>query len=141
MLLALQPDPGLPARRRADHPRYRLWFDGDRLQATRIAAALGRGFAFALIALGIVWMLTGYLLGGLWTAFIGFFAQSGGERRGAADRARARLEGLRVSDVMDDEPVALPADLPLDRAENEFFLRYGWEGSWSWMRRAGWWAC
>jgi CBS-domain-containing membrane protein len=28
--------------------------------------------------------------------------------------------------VMDAEPVALPANLPLDRAEDEFFLRYGW---------------
>ena len=27
---------------------------------------------------------------------------------------------------MDAEPVAIPADLPLDRAEVEFFLRYGW---------------
>ena len=27
---------------------------------------------------------------------------------------------------MDAEPVAIPEQLPLDRAEGEFFLRYGW---------------
>ena len=27
---------------------------------------------------------------------------------------------------MDAEPVAIPERLPLDRAESEFFLRYGW---------------
>ncbi len=32
--------------------------------------------------------------------------------------------GCCVADVMDDEPVAVPADLSLDRAEDEFFLRY-----------------
>jgi Mg/Co/Ni transporter MgtE len=31
-----------------------------------------------------------------------------------------------VADVMDAEPVAISDELPLDRAEHEFFLRYGW---------------
>ena len=103
------------------------WRTGDRLQATRIAAALGRGFAFALIALGIVWLLTGDLLGGLWTAFIGFFLNQAAKGAELQTMISTQLEGLLVSDVMDDEPVAIPSDLTLDRAENEFFLRYGWE--------------
>ncbi len=37
-----------------------------------------------------------------------------------------RIEGLRVADVMDAEPVAIPAELTLDRAEDEYFLRYGY---------------
>jgi CBS domain-containing protein len=28
--------------------------------------------------------------------------------------------------VMDAEPIAIPRDLTLDRAENDYFLRYGW---------------
>ena len=103
------------------------WRTGDRLRATRIAAALGRGFAFALIGLGIVWMLSGDLLGGLWTAFIGFFLNQAAKGAELQTTIATRLEGLRVADVMDDEPVAVQADLPLDRAENEFFLRYGWQ--------------
>ena len=39
-----------------------------------------------------------------------------------------RLEGITVADLMDAEPVTIPADLPAARAYEEFFLRYqGWE--------------
>ena len=39
-----------------------------------------------------------------------------------------RLEGITVADLMDAEPVTIPADLPADRAYEDFFLRYqGWE--------------
>ena len=38
----------------------------------------------------------------------------------------SRIEGLRVSDVMDAEPVAVPEALSLDRALDEYFLRYRW---------------
>ena len=38
----------------------------------------------------------------------------------------ADRSGIRVSDVMDAEPVAVPETMPLDQAEQEFFLRYGW---------------
>jgi CBS-domain-containing membrane protein len=41
-------------------------------------------------------------------------------------RISERFGGLRVSDVMDAEPVVLPAQLKLDRALDEFFLRYRW---------------
>jgi CBS domain-containing protein len=37
-----------------------------------------------------------------------------------------RLEGVRVADIMDREPVAIPSSLPLSRARDEFFLRYRW---------------
>src|SRR5215216_2822382 len=49
------------------------WRTGDRLRATRIAAALGRGFAFVLGGLGVLILLSGDLVGGLWLAFIGYF--------------------------------------------------------------------
>jgi CBS-domain-containing membrane protein len=39
----------------------------------------------------------------------------------------SRIEHLRVSDVMDAEPVALPAETKLDRALDDFFLRYRWD--------------
>ncbi|HEX6583125.1 MAG TPA: CBS domain-containing protein, partial [Thermoleophilaceae bacterium] len=37
-----------------------------------------------------------------------------------------RIEHLRVADVMDSEPVAIPEDWTLADAEHQFFLRYGW---------------
>ena len=38
----------------------------------------------------------------------------------------SRIEGIRVADVMDDEPVAIPEDASVERALDEFFLRYRW---------------
>jgi CBS domain-containing protein len=38
-----------------------------------------------------------------------------------------RLRGVTVADIMDADPVTIPADLPASRAWDEFFLRYqGW---------------
>ena len=39
----------------------------------------------------------------------------------------SRIEHLRVADVMDAEPVALPAEAKLDRALDDYFIRYGWD--------------
>jgi predicted transcriptional regulator len=37
-----------------------------------------------------------------------------------------RIEGVRVSDIMDSQPVAIPAETPVGQALDEYFLRYGW---------------
>ena len=71
-------------------------------------------------------MAWGSLITGLWLAFIGFFlAQAAGSAVAQADFSD-RIGGIRVSDVMDAEPVAIPESLSLDQADHEFFLRYGW---------------
>ncbi len=37
-----------------------------------------------------------------------------------------RIEGVRVSDIMDTHPVAIPALTPVGQALDEYFLRYRW---------------
>jgi CBS domain-containing protein len=48
-----------------------------------------------------------------------------------AEQARgevtSRIEHLHVSDVMDAEPVAVPAGLPASQAIDDYFHRYGWD--------------
>ncbi|MEJ7817402.1 MAG: site-2 protease family protein [Thermoleophilaceae bacterium] len=98
---------------------------GDRIRATRFAALLGRGFSWLMIAGGAYLLLVeGDVVSGIWLGFVGVFL--GQAARGAEQQSilTGRIEGLRVGDVMDDEPVAIPAELTLDRAEEEFFLRY-----------------
>jgi Zn-dependent protease len=99
---------------------------GDRNRATRFAAILGRGVGWLMVAAGIFWALRGSIFSGLWLAVIGWFlTQAASSAQAQADFA-GRIEHLRVGDVMDTEPIAIPRDLSLDRAENEYFLRYGW---------------
>jgi Zn-dependent protease len=102
---------------------------GDRNRATRFAARLGRGMGMAMVAFGAL-ILVGAIgwdaFTGIWLAFIGIFlAQAARSAEVQADFS-GRIEHLRVSDVMDAEPVAIPEGIPLDRAEGEYFLRYGW---------------
>jgi Zn-dependent protease len=102
------------------------WRTGDRNRATRLAARLGHGAAYLMIGLGVVMFLTGDAVGGLWLGFIGLFLSQAARSAEVQAAFAGRIEGLRVADVMDEEPVAIPETLTLDRAEDEFFLRYGW---------------
>lgn len=99
-----------------------------RARGTRFAAGLGRAFAYALVALGIFLAFQGqaYLVSGLWLALIGVFLAQAARAAVGQSRVTERIEGLRVADVMDAEPVAVPAGERLDRTLDLFFLRYRW---------------
>ncbi|HEY1359067.1 MAG TPA: site-2 protease family protein [Thermoleophilaceae bacterium] len=102
------------------------WRTGDRTRATRFAARLGRIFAILMIAVGAFWFLTGNAVGGIWLVFVGFFLNQAARSAELQTVITSRIEGVRVQDVMDSEPVAVPEDLSLDRALDEYFLRYRW---------------
>jgi Zn-dependent protease len=99
---------------------------GDRNRATRAAARLGQGFSYLFIAIGILAFFRGDLIDGIWLALIGFILLQ--SARGAVMQTEftSRIEGLTVGDVMDDEPVAIPENASVERALDEFFLRYRW---------------
>lgn len=101
-------------------------FTGDRNRATRGAARLGQAFSYLFIAIGILFVLRGDLIDGIWLGLIGFILLQ--SARGAVMQTEftSRIEGIRVADVMDDEPVAIPEDASVERALDEFFLRYRW---------------
>ena len=101
------------------------WKTSDRNRATRTSARAGRGFAFLLGALGFYIIIMGSLLG-LWLLAIAWFINGAARAAEMQSAIGSRLEGLRVSDVMDAEPVAIGATTKLDAAEDEFFLRYGY---------------
>jgi Zn-dependent protease len=104
---------------------------GDRTRATNFTALIGRGFSYVLIGLGVAMLggvsvpaLGGGFVGGLWLIFLGMFL--GQAARGAAYQTAllSKIEGVRVADVMDAEPVAVPGDMTIEQAQHEYFLRY-----------------
>jgi Zn-dependent protease len=101
------------------------WRTGDRNRATRAAAGLGRGFAFVLAGLGVFMIIRGSLFG-LWLVLIAWFINGAARAAAAQSAITSRLVGLRVSDVMDADPVAIEGRTNLNQAEDEFFLRYGY---------------
>jgi Zn-dependent protease/CBS domain-containing protein len=100
---------------------------GDRNRATRFAGVLGRYVGWAMVGFGIFMAVAwDSVIGGIWFAFIGFFLAQAASSAVAQANFSDRLVGIRVSDVMDAEPVAIPDALTVDQAEQEFFLRYRW---------------
>jgi Zn-dependent protease len=102
------------------------WKSGNRNSATRFAANLGRAFGYLFIGLGIALAFSGSIFAGVWLALIGMVIN--GSARGAAMQTAltSRIGDVRVADVMDREPVAIPGDLSVERALDEYFLRYRW---------------
>ena len=99
---------------------------GDRERATGFAGRLGQIFAFGFVALGVLMMLTGALFAGVWLAVIGWMLGQSARASVVRSELNKRLGGLRVADVMDDDPVAIPSDATVERALDEYFLRYRW---------------
>jgi len=102
------------------------WRTGDRNSATRFAGTLGRAFGYLFMAVGILLVFTGQPIDGIWLAFIGVMIN--GAARGAILQSAisSRIEGVRVADVMDAEPVAIPEECSVEQALDEYFLRYRW---------------
>jgi len=100
---------------------------GDRGKATRFAATVGQGFAVLMVGIGIYLSLTGEIFDGLWLAVLGWLLGRSARAAVVQTDFTERLEGVTVADIMDAEPVTIPAELPAGRALDEFFLRYqGW---------------
>jgi Zn-dependent protease len=102
---------------------------GNRSRATRFAAMLGRGFSFVMIGGGAVLLLAypdDWLITGIWLIFIGLMLGQAARTAAVQSHVTSRIEGVRVVDVMDAQPVAIPSDATLEQAHEEFFLRYRW---------------
>jgi CBS domain-containing protein len=96
----------------------------DKTRGTRVAAKLGQGFAVLLAGVG-VWLLLAYTsFSGLWLLALAYLL--GQAARGAIIQSafNERIEGVRVADIMDVHPVAIPVQTPVTQALDEFFLRY-----------------
>jgi Zn-dependent protease len=102
---------------------------GDRNRATRFAARLGRGAGYAMVGFGAL-IVAGVIgwdwVTGIWLVFIGIFLSQAARSAEVQAAFSDRIDHLRVADVMDSEPVSIPEELPLDQADHDFFLRYGW---------------
>jgi Zn-dependent protease/predicted transcriptional regulator len=74
-------------------------------KATRVAGTSGRLVAYGMILIGawLALMLKGYLITGLWTAFIGWFLLNAAQESVAQAAIRETLSGLRAFDVMTHE--------------------------------------
>jgi Zn-dependent protease len=99
---------------------------GNRNGATRFAATLGQIFAWGLIAFGLFLLIQGDVLGGIWLGVLGFILYQSARAAQVQSEVASRISGVTVGDVMDREPVAIPEQLSVSDALDDYFLRYRW---------------
>ncbi len=101
---------------------------GNRIKATRIAAWMGQAFGVGLMGLGAFLLVSSDgAFNGIWWLLLGFFIFQGARAAVTSTQFAQRLEGVTVADVMDCEPVAMPAATRAIDAQEDWFLRYGWD--------------
>jgi len=100
---------------------------GNKGRATRLSARLGQAFAVLMAGYGLYRLADGDSWG-LWYVLLAWLLGSSARTAILQSDFSDRLEGITVADLMDDEPVTIPADTPAGRAYEDFFLRYqGWD--------------
>jgi Zn-dependent protease/CBS domain-containing protein len=102
-----------------------LWqTTGDVRRATRWASAAGQGFAWLLIAWGIVQFFGGNWLGGIWSGLIGLFLNNAAQGSYQQLLIRNALRGEPVKRFMNAQPVVVPQTLDLLHWVEDYVYRF-----------------
>src|SRR6201996_7666561 len=97
---------------------------GDKRRGTTVAARLGQILALLMAGFGLWWISSAASFGGVWLMALAYLLWQ--SCRGALAQAALvdRIDGVRVADIMDTHPVAIPAATPVTIAVDEYFVRY-----------------
>lgn len=108
--------------------RAALWSHLGKSRATRIASRAGSLFAFFLIFLGVFGLLAGAGIAAIWQILLGWFLKEASHGAYRGTLLEEQLDGLAVRDAMVGDVATLPAEIALDEAVREHFLRSGFGG-------------
>ena len=97
-------------------------------RATRIAAGIGIALGTGFIILGLVMIVTGSIINGLWTAAIGWFLQNAADQNRRAVEQQSTLKGVTVRDLMNPRPVTVAPDVDLETLTESYVLRHNARG-------------
>jgi len=95
---------------------------GNLQRSIRLAALVGQGWGYLFILLGLTEFFIGNAVGGLWIAFIGWFLLSAAHTTSRQVVAQSVLQGVSVAQVMNSQPVVVPANISLQKLVDEYFL-------------------
>ena len=101
------------------------WRTGDRNRATHATGRAGQALALALGAFGF-WGLSRGGSFALFSIVLAFFLYQAASAAVAQGSLGKRIQNITVADIMDRDPVTIPARLTLLDAQEQFFLRYRW---------------
>ncbi|MDN3722011.1 site-2 protease family protein [Roseibium salinum] len=105
--------------------RAAVWgWTGSLRRATQVSAALGRGLGVALMALGVINIVSGDFVGGLWIGLIGFFILTAAGSTAMQVELKQTLKDIRVRDIMNSQVIAVPADITVAELVDDYFYRH-----------------
>jgi Zn-dependent protease len=96
---------------------------GDVNRATSVAAAIGRGFGYGMIALGLLAAAAG-AVGGIWLAIVGFFVIVAAKAEEGGMRVRTAFAGREAGRFMSFPAVTVPAGVSVEDAVERFFVAH-----------------
>jgi len=102
------------------------WRTGDRNRATHATGRAGQGFALLLGLGGVLALGNGDGTLGLCSLLLAYFLFQAAGAAVVQGSLGRRIKNITVADIMDREPVTIPAGLSLLDAHEQFFLRYRW---------------
>jgi Zn-dependent protease len=98
------------------------WATGDLVKATRWAAGAGQVFAWVLMGIGAVELLTGGAVGGVWLLLIGWFLNNAARQSYAQVIMRRALDDVPVSRIMYTRVGTLPPELSVEAFVRDHLL-------------------
>ena len=105
--------------------RAALWhWKKDLRRATRIASRFGSVFGIAIMLLGIVNVLLGNFIGGLWQVMIGMFLRSAAQLSYQQVLYRSSLAGVSVARFMNPHPITAPDSISIRELVEQYLTRY-----------------
>jgi len=100
-----------------------IWkITGNLKKATRVASLVGQGFAFLLIAVGVLEILRANF-SGLWLILIGWFLHNAAVRGYSEVMVRTMLEGMKAEDLMTKDFETVPSDLLIQDLVDDYILK------------------
>ena len=96
----------------------------DLRRATRVSAVIGSAFGFGLIALGILQLITGNFIAGLWWFLIGLFIRNAAQMSYQQLLVRNALAGEPVRRFMNPHPVTAPSTITVEQLVEDYVYKY-----------------
>jgi Zn-dependent protease/predicted transcriptional regulator len=102
-----------------------LWGWKDNIRwATQIASKIGGGFGIALIILGVLQVLLGNFIGGVWMAVIGMFIRGASQTAYQQLIMRRALEGEKVRRFMISNPITVSPHISVEDLVDKYIYKH-----------------
>ena len=105
--------------------RSALWgLKGNIRWATRVSSWIGEAFGTLLIVLGVLAVVRGNFMGGMWWFLIGMFLRNAAKMSYRQLTVRKALEGEPIRRFMEPNPITVPPSISVEELVEDYIYKY-----------------